>query len=227
MEKQQFQQILEKNSALKERIRQSAHELHDSVNQIYGDAHPYGFHLDMVVGHVCNYGHIVCNDENDVMPLIFGSYYHDSIEDARLTYNDVMNIARTMLTEEQAIKATEIVYALTNDKGRTRSERAGEQYYKGIRQTPYAPFVKLCDRLANISYSCNGEDGATNRRMKAIYKQELPHFLEAIDPHSSDPRLAVPDVVVEKIAECLIDELEREEQNQCPFDPSNQPSTNF
>jgi (p)ppGpp synthase/HD superfamily hydrolase len=221
MEKQHFLQIIEKNHALKERIRQSAHELHSSVNQIYGDVHPYGFHLDMVVGHVCNFGHLVCTNDDDVMVLIFGGYYHDSIEDARLTYNDVMNIARTMLSEEQAIKATEIVYALTNDKGRTRAERAGERYYLGIRQTPYAPFVKLCDRLANITYSCTGHDGPTNRRMKAIYKQELPHFLEALDPHSTDPRLAVPEAVVEKIAECLIDELEREEQNRNPFAPNN------
>lgn len=219
MEKQHFLQILEKNSTLKERIRQSAHELHRSVNQTYGETRPYGFHLDMVVGNVCDYGHLVCNDDNDIMAMIFGGYYHDSIEDARLTYNDVMNIARTMLTEEQALKATEIVYALTNDKGRTRAERAGEQYYQGIRQTPYAPFVKLCDRLANISFTLSGEDGATNRRMKAIYKQELPHFLNAIDPHSTDPRLAVPDAIVEKIAECLIDEMEREEQNQSPFGP--------
>ena len=31
-----------------ERIRESAHELHRSVNQTYGDELPYGYHLDMV-----------------------------------------------------------------------------------------------------------------------------------------------------------------------------------
>ena len=46
------------------------------------------------------------------------------------------------MTNEQCITAAEIVYALTNDKGRTRKERAGEHYYAGIRETPYAPFVK-------------------------------------------------------------------------------------
>jgi len=68
------------------------------------------------------------------VPLFFGGYYHDSIEDARLTYNDVMKVARNMMTEEQALMATEIVYALTNEKGRTRAERAGEKYYQGIRE---------------------------------------------------------------------------------------------
>lgn len=196
-----------------ETIRQSAHDLHQSVNQSYGDDLPYGYHLDMVVEGIRQFGHLVCVREEDVLPLFFGGYYHDSIEDARLTYNDVMHTARQYLTEEQALMATEIVYALTNDKGRNRSERAGEKYYEGIRTTPYAPFVKLCDRMANITFSCSGTD-AVNRHMRDVYRQEVPHFLSSINPHSDDPRLLVPREMVFKLAECLIDDLEREEQNQ-------------
>ena len=196
-----------------ETIRQSAHDLHQSVNQSYGDYLPYGYHLDMVVEGIRQFGHLVCVREEDVLPLFFGGYYHDSIEDARLTYNDVMHTARKYLTEEQALMATEIVYALTNDKGRNRSERAGEKYYEGIRTTPYAPFVKLCDRMANITFSCSGTD-AVNRHMRDVYRQEVPHFLSSINPHSDDPRLLVPREMVFKLAECLIDDLEREEQNQ-------------
>ena len=196
-----------------ETIRQSAHDLHQSVNQSYGDDLPYGYHLDMVVEGIRQFGHLVCVREEDVLPLFFGGYYHDSIEDARLTYNDVMHTARQYMTEEQALMATEIVYALTNDKGRNRSERAGEKYYEGIRTTPYAPFVKLCDRMANITFSCSGTD-AVNRHMRDVYRQEVPHFLSSINPHSDDPRLLVPREMVFKLAECLIDDLEREEQNQ-------------
>ena len=143
MTKEEFQKYQEKYAAQIEAIRQSAHDLHQSVNQTYGDDLPYGFHLDMVAEGIIGFGHLVCAGEDDVLPLFFGGYFHDSIEDARVTYNDVMNIARQWLTEEQALMATEIVYALTNDKGRTRAERAGEKYYKGIRETLYAPFVKL------------------------------------------------------------------------------------
>ena len=50
--------------------------------------------------------------------------------------------------------------------------------------------------------------------MKEVYKGEIPHFLASINPHSDDPRLLVPQEVVYKLAECLIDDLEREEQNQ-------------
>ena len=212
MTKQEFEACLEKHADEIERIRQSAHELHRSVNQTYGDGLPYSYHLDMVVSNVREFGHLVCASEEDVLPLIFGGYYHDSIEDARLTYNDVLRVARDLLTEEQALMATEIVYALTNDKGRTRAERAGEKYYNGIRETPYAPFVKLCDRLANITYSCAGDD-PNNVRMREVYKQEVPHFLASINPHSDDSRFKVPQPVVIKLAECLIDDLEREEQN--------------
>ncbi len=213
MEREQFETYVEKYVNKIEKIRLSAHELHQSVNQTYGDQLPYGYHLDMVVSNIRDFGHLVCVREDDVLPLFFGGYYHDSIEDARLTYNDVLKRAREFLTEEQSLMATEIVYALTNDKGRTRAERAGEKYYQGIRETPYAPFVKLCDRLANITYSCSEVDGS-NQHMKEVYKSEMPHFLPAINPHRMDDcRFAVPQPVVLRLAECLIDDLEREERN--------------
>ena len=210
MTKEDFQAFLNKYADQIDHFRQMAHDLHQSVNQTYAGSLPYGFHLDMVVEGVRNYGYLVCVREEDVLPLFFGAYYHDSIEDARLTYNDVMRLARNEMTIEQVMVATEIVYALTNDKGRTRAERAGEKYYKGIRETPYAPFVKLCDRLANITYSCTGE-GNKGTRMKEVYKGEMPHFLPAINPHSDDPRFAVPVEVVEALAEILIDEVDKDE----------------
>ena len=212
MTKQEFEACLERHADEIERIKQSAHELHRSVNQSYGEGLPYSYHLDMVVNNVREFGHMVCASENDVLPLMFGGYFHDSIEDARLTYNDVMHEARMLMTVEQALMGTEIVYALTNDKGRTRAERAGEKYYKGIRETLYAPFVKMCDRMANITFTCSNLD-SNNNRMKLVYKEEVPHFLEAIDPHSDDPRLKVPKEMVVRLAECLIDDLEKEEQN--------------
>ncbi|MBR1389129.1 MAG: hypothetical protein IJ569_05880 [Prevotella sp.] len=210
MTKEEFQAYQAQYAETIEAIRQSAHALHQRVNQTYGDDLPYGFHLDMVVEGVRRFGHEVCAGEADVLPLFFGGYYHDSIEDARLTYNDVMKEARQWMTDEQALMATEIVYALTNDKGRTRAERAGEKYYLGIRTTPYAPFVKLCDRLANITYSCSSDDGRGNR-MREVYKSEMPHFLTAINPYSGDQRFLVPTDVIEVLAEILINEYERDE----------------
>ena len=170
MERSEFLLLMEKYAERIENIRQSAHELHRSVNQLYGSNHPYGYHLDMVVDGVRDFGHLVCACEDDVIPMFFGG------------------------------------------KGRTRAERAGEKYYKGIRETPYAPFVKMCDRLANISYSCS-QDDSDNGRMKKIYKEEVPHFLNSIDPHSTDCRFKVPKEMVLRLAECLIDDMEHDELN--------------
>ena len=199
---EEFQACVEKHRPDIEEVRECAHMLHESVNQQYDKKHPYGFHLDMVADSVFKYGHLICQSEHDVVPLFFGAFYHDSIEDARMSYNDVTKAARLFMDEEQAYMAAEMVYALTNDKGRTRAERAGERYYQGIRETPYAPFLKLADRLANTTYSfthCNKE----NVHMKEVYREEMPHFLEAIDAHSDDPRLGLPQEMIDDIYKLL------------------------
>ena len=198
MTQKDFQDCINRYADMIEQIKQSAHQLHTHVNQTYDKMHPYGFHLDMVVDSVYKYGHEVCAEEDDVLPLFFGAYYHDSIEDARLTYNDVKATALQYMSEQQSYMAAEIAYALTNDKGRTRAERAGEKYYQGIRETPYAPFVKLADRLANISYSFSHGNEA-NKHMKSVYQMELPHFLEAIAVQTTDVRFLLPAEMIEEI----------------------------
>jgi 5'-deoxynucleotidase YfbR-like HD superfamily hydrolase len=203
MTRQEFENSLAKYSDILKQIRDSAHLLHDNVNQTYDSTRPYGFHLDMVAAYISKYGHEVCTEEKDVLPLFFGAYYHDSIEDTRETYNSVMKMAKQFMNDEQAYMATEIVYALTNDKGRTRAERAGEKYYRGIRETPYAPFVKLADRLANAYYSFN-QCNDINTRMKAVYRNELPHFLEGIRVKDSiDVRFSLPEDMVTEINDIL------------------------
>ncbi len=195
MERTTFEQCIDRHAEAIEQIRQAAHELHRAVNQTYGQGLPYAVHLDMVASQVMSHGHEVCASEHDVLPMVFGAYFHDSIEDARQTYNDVTRLARQWMDDEQAHMAAEIVYALTNDKGRTRAERAGERYYQGIRQTPYAPLVKLADRVANMTYSAT-HDNADNVHMREVYRRELPHFLEAITAHDDDIRLALPQALL-------------------------------
>jgi hypothetical protein len=87
----------------------------------------------------------VLNDDNEFNIILAACWAHDVIEDCRQTYNDVK--------EQLGERVADIVYALTNEKGRTRRERANDQYYWGIRETPGAVYVKLCDRIANMTYS--------------------------------------------------------------------------
>lgn len=200
MERKIFDEILKVHSQVTDEIKAAAWALHESVGQTYDKSLPYGVHLSMVADVAMKYGHEVVAKEEDVVPLMFAAYYHDSIEDARLTYNDVTVIARKYMDAGQAYMAAEIVYALTNDKGRTRQERAGEKYYAGIRETPYAPFVKLCDRLANMTYSFSGTNDANNH-MHRVYESEWPHFKEAITVDCDDCRFSLPVSMIQKVEE--------------------------
>lgn len=191
MEETTYRSCLEKHRKCIDDIARRACALHDSVGMTYGGKHPYGYHLSMVAERAMRYGGEVLGSEHDLLPLVFGAYFHDSIEDARLTYNDVRKLAAGYMDGEAALLAAEIVYALTNDKGRTRAERAGEKYYAGIRATPYAPFVKLCDRLANMTYSFNNSD-ASNLHMREVYRGEWAHFITAIRVECDDFRFALP-----------------------------------
>lgn len=68
-----------------------------------------------------------------------------------------------------------MIYALTNEKGRNRAERGNQKYYDGIKNTPYADFIKMCDRIANVQYS-----KMTKSSMFKKYKTEHDSFIAKI-----------------------------------------------
>lgn len=148
------------------KTRDYAIKAHAGTNHLY-DGKPYEFHLQMVFDVAVEFIDKVGIKKLDDIHEIIGAacWGHDLIEDCRQTRNDVLKA-----TENEEV--TEIIYALTNDKGRTRKERAGENYYKGIRETKGAVFVKLCDRIANVTYSKQ-----TGESMLEKYKLENPEFL--------------------------------------------------
>lgn len=144
-------------------------EQHKSTNHLYSDYLPYEFHLRMVVNVAKQFGRLVvdiCNDGTGLTgeDILLGAWGHDTIEDTRVSYNDVV--------KQLGPKAADIIYAVTNEKGKNRKERANDKYYEGIRNTPGAVFVKLCDRIANVQYS-----KMTGSRMFEMYKKENDDFL--------------------------------------------------
>jgi len=140
---------------------------HRNTNHWYDKYLPYEFHLRMVVQAAKDFIYLIpdSNDgENSFRNhIISASWGHDLIEDCRVSYNDVK--------EQLGLAAADIVYAVSNDKGKNRKERAGEKYYTGIRNTPGAVFVKLCDRIANVQYS-----KMTKSRMFEMYGKEHKDF---------------------------------------------------
>lgn len=165
---------------------------HRNTNHMYDTYLPYEFHLRMVHEVAIDFKHLL----DDTVDYFTGEPYrgplqdqvtlrtaclravwgHDLIEDCRISYNDV----KTHLGQE----AADIVFAVSNEKGKTRKDRANEKYYKGIYETPGAVFVKLCDRIANVQYS-----KMTKSRMFEMYKKEYDEFKKSLhsDGHPTQP----------------------------------------
>lgn len=156
---------------------------HDNTNHMYDMYLPYSFHLRMVDRAAQQFEHLL-DDTKDMQTgasreVLDGSrigfvslqmacrkaiWAHDAIEDTRVSYNDVVN--------HLGKDAADIVYAVTNEKGKNRAERANDKYYEGIVATPGAVFVKLCDRIANVQYG-----KMTGSSMYNKYKKENANFV--------------------------------------------------
>ena len=148
----------------------------------YYDTHLYSYHLQMVVDVVNKFIHLIPEKDRDV--VISSAWCHDLIEDTRNTHSDVLKAT--------SLEVAEIVYALTNEKGKTRKERANEKYYAGIRNTTYATFVKLCDRIANIQYSMSQRS-----RMLEMYRKETPDFINTLYDEKYDEMFHYLETLVE------------------------------
>jgi (p)ppGpp synthase/HD superfamily hydrolase len=135
---------------------------HGNTNHYYDEYLPYEFHLRMVVKAAKDFIKLVPKDLRD--NVIAACWLHDAIEDVRLTYNDV----KAQTNEHVA----EMVRAVTNyGRGRDRNERMPDFVYDDIRNTEFATFVKLADRIANVQYS-----KMTGSSMFKKYSKEQEHF---------------------------------------------------
>lgn len=150
---------------ISEQAKAYAIRCHEETNHFYDDK-PYAYHLQMAVDVAERFmdGRF---SEREKELIRAGCWVHDVLEDCRQTFNDV----RSEVGEEVA----NIAYALTNEKGRNRRERANDKYYRGIRETPLAAFVKFCDRIANVEYSKN-----SGNRMLHAYRRELDNFIAKV-----------------------------------------------
>ena len=149
-------------------------EQHTKTNHWYDEYLPYEFHLRMVAQAAKDFINLI-PDSNDGEStfrdnVMMAAYGHDLIEDTRVSYNDVKEVL--------GVRAADIIYAVSNEKGKNRKERANDKYYEGIRNTPGAVFVKLADRIANVQYS-----KMTKSRMFEMYKKENDHFINSLGGH--------------------------------------------
>lgn len=137
-------------------------EAHEKTNHFYDEYLPYGFHLRMANKVACDFMHLI--PEPDRLTVLWAVDGHDTIEDARKNYNE--------MKKRMNLLAAEIIRAVTNyGRGRDREERMPDFCYEDIKNTQYATFVKLCDRIANVQYG-----KMTGGGMFLKYKKENEHF---------------------------------------------------
>ncbi len=97
--------------------------------------------------------------------FITACYLHDTLEDTRRSYSD--------LKDRFGERVAEMVYAVTNERGRNRKER-NEKTYPKIRGVYDATCLKLADRIANVEY------GLANGGKFEMYATEFPAFAGAL-----------------------------------------------
>jgi len=165
---------------------------------MYDEYIPYVFHLNMVVDAYKEFKHLLAKnlytietcvyrntwESEDVTEYVieYACWGHDLLEDTRLSYNQVRSTLDGFSGNESYI--ADIIYALTNEKGKNRKERANAKYYEGIRNTPGAVFVKLCDRIANVRYS-----KMTKSKMFDKYASEQPEFEKMLGRYTDNKDL--------------------------------------
>jgi len=171
-------------------------EQHNNVNHFYSEYLPYEFHLRMVDRVASQFEYLLDSEKDystgklrselETQRIGFVSlreacrkacWAHDVLEDCRISYNTLLkNIGPD---------AADIVYAVTNEKGKNRAERANDKYYEEIVATPGAVFVKLCDRIANVQYG-----KMTGSGMYDKYKKENSNFVTKLGGDSGNHELA-------------------------------------
>lgn len=136
--------------------------MHRQTNHFYDNYIPYEFHLNMTWAMGKRWIQLIPEEDHDLVEI--ACYAHDIIEDTRQTYNDVKDALGR--------RVANISYALAHEKGKNRIQRADDRYYNGIVNTEYAVFVKLCDRMANVTYS-----SLFGGRMYSVYMDEMNSFV--------------------------------------------------
>jgi (p)ppGpp synthase/HD superfamily hydrolase len=132
---------------------------HIRVNQKYSGL-PYHVHLSEVAAYIKKYIHLIPEELRSI--VILAGWGHDTEEDTGNSYNDIK--------KKLGVDVADLIHIFTNEKGKNRSERANDKYYDGIKNNSLANFIKICDRLSNMSHP----------QLFDMYKKELSHFKSMI-----------------------------------------------
>lgn len=135
-----------------------------SESQRYGNL-PYSVHLEAVLSQAEKYMYYIPEEKRDIIRI--SCLCHDLIEDTE--------VSEKILEEKFGPEVADIVYCVSNERGRDRKERNFKTYPK-IWRNDLAIFVKLSDRLANTHNS-----KTTGHKLFDTYRKEYPVFKYALN----------------------------------------------
>jgi (p)ppGpp synthase/HD superfamily hydrolase len=153
---------------------------HERINDTY-DRLPYWFHLNSTVGEIRQFKsigeEIAASCGLTFAHLECGGYGHDLLENCPsiVTYTQIKSMTDSHVAD--------ICYACTPLRGKNRKEKYGDEFYRVLRETPGASFVKAADTLANIRLSMY----TRNKEKLKMYRKEHDSYEARI----GDPRLSL------------------------------------
>jgi len=145
-----------------------ARKAHDAANCTY-DGKDYIFHLDMVVDGIMKYETVFLNHK-DYRIAVIGGYYHDLIEDAQLSFNDIKYASSKHVAR--------IVLAVTDVHEENRLLRHLATMGKTVKDY-IAIIVKMADMRANGTYS-KSNSSSMYKKYVAEYEYRRPIFKMAL-----------------------------------------------
>ena len=158
------------------KIREIACKQYNDANCKY-DGKEYIIHIDMVINCIEKY-HIVFNLYHDYVKSHIACLFHDSIEDAQLTFNDIKNITNKEIAR--------IVLDVTDVHEENRLLRHLSTMSKTIKDYR-SIIVKMCDIHANASYSKTHKSSMYKKYVeeyeyrRPIFKMALKWHIEYLD----------------------------------------------
>ena len=140
-------------------------DAYDFVNERHA-GQMYGA-KDYVQGHLFEVAHLLQRSGFTSREVVVAGWCHDVVEDTKTTLDEV----RERFGDEVA----RLVWAVTNEPGKNRKERALATYPKIRAAGRDAVAVKLCDRVVNVEACWKSQDAKL-----FMYRKEYADFRLAL-----------------------------------------------
>lgn len=144
---------------------------HINRNLQYGEDQYY-VHLHLAYKFAKKYIYLLPDDEMR-HNVLCAMWLHDTIDDCVVTYSDIKKHFNWHIAE--------IVYLLSNNKGRTRSEKNDPNYYASMVEDQYSVFSKICDRLSNAFSAKTESPSKFQMYVKELEAFESRLYIKSVD----------------------------------------------